>query len=193
VENLKRYIQQHIQIDDLQLQTILNEFQLKKLSKGRHILKQGQVAGEYIFLESGCLRIYYFRNDKEVTGWVTTQHYFFTDLASLTRQVPSLFNIQAFEESIVYGITKQNMEALYATIPAWQEFGRKVWEAAFINTLDTLVSHQVESAEERYQRLLDEEPDLLQAIPLKHLATYIGITPNSLSRIRKQNRDEGKR
>lgn len=185
MENLIQHISQHIKVNELQLHTILSKFKLRKLPKGRHFLKQGQIAGEYLFLEEGCLRIYYFRDDKEITGWATTHHYLFTDLISLNRQTPSVFNIQAIEKSTLYCISKKNMDELYATIPAWQEFGRKIWEMAFMDVLQMIVSYQIETAEERYERLL-EEPELLKKVPLKHLATFIGITPNSLSRIRKE-------
>ena len=76
------------------------------------------------------------------------------------------------------------MDFLYSHIPAWQEFGRKVWEQMSVRMIHQIVSFQTLSAEERYLQFMNT-PELLQKVPVKHLASFLGITPNALSRIRK--------
>jgi len=81
-------------------------------------------------------------------------------------------------------IDKQEMEKLYKEFPAWQEFGRKIWETMAVRMIDQIISFQTLSAEERYLEFM-KTPELIQKVPVKQIASFLGITPNALSRIRK--------
>ncbi|WP_164851378.1 Crp/Fnr family transcriptional regulator [Larkinella soli] len=184
---MKRYILDRVSVDEDEMSRILRYFRPMQLGRNRHLLRRGQIASGYVFIEEGCLRIYYHRDEQEITGWATCRNLIFTDLSSLLSRQPSVFNIQALESSRLYLISHQDMQHLYDTIPKWQELGRKLWEEAFVSVLNMIVSYQTETAEERYERLL-AEPGLLQKVPLKHLATFLGITPSSLSRLRRNRK-----
>lgn len=88
---------------------------------------------------------------------------------------------------IQWMISKNEMEELYLRYPEWQRFGRELWEDAFLKVVNGILSYQLLSAEERYKNMM-EGSDLLQRVALKDLSTYLGVTPNSLSRIRKNIR-----
>ena len=184
MKQLAELVKSNIQIDDEALKIILSNFKEHSISKGKFILKEGRVATEYIFVKSGGLRIYFNNKDKQVTAWVALENNFFTELSSLKNQTPSRFTIQAIEDTVLLTIKHGKMEALYNQFPQWQEFGRKVWEMAFLGILEGIINYKSMTAEERYLETM-KQPALLEKIPLKHLSSYLGITPTSLSRLRK--------
>jgi signal-transduction protein with cAMP-binding, CBS, and nucleotidyltransferase domain len=107
--------------------------------------------------------------------------------SSLMPQRPTRFDIQAIEETIVLYLSKAEMELLYRQFTSWQEFGRKTWEEMAVRMIEQIVNFQTLTAEERYLEFM-KTSDLVQKVPIKHLASLLGITPNALSRIRKNIR-----
>lgn len=184
MDKLKNHIKSQIQIDDADLEIILSNFKELKITKDRFALKQGQLATNYYFVKSGGLRIYFDHNDKQITSWIALENEFFTDLASLKNQFPSKFNFQAIEDTILLTIKSDKMEQLYKKFPLWQQFGRQIWEANFLKLVEGVIGFQTLTAEERYLSAM-QESELLQRVPLKHLASFLGVTPSSLSRLRK--------
>jgi CRP-like cAMP-binding protein len=105
----------------------------------------------------------------------------------LNPQKPSRFNIEAVEDSELIVIDKKDMDFLYAHIAVWEEFGRKIWEATSVRMIDQILNFQTLSAEQRYLEFMSN-PEAIQKIPVKQLGAVLGITPNALSRIRKNIR-----
>lgn len=99
-------------------------------------------------------------------------------------QKPTRFNIEAIVDTELIYIDMANMEKLYKQFPAWQEFGRITWEAMAVRMIDQILNFQTLSAEERYLNLISNSK-VAQTVPVKQIASYLGITPNALSRIRK--------
>ena len=182
--SLANYLQSQITISEQDLALILSHFQEKTVRQDRFLLQRGQTATAYYFVQSGALRIYFDKEAKQVTGWIALEGEFFTDLSSYKNQSSSRFNIQALEDTILLIIQKSSMEQLLRQFPQWQQLVREVWENAFVRILDGIINFQTMSAEERYLALL-AQPALLQKVPLKHLSSFLGITPTSLSRLRK--------
>lgn len=184
---LTAFIESQITVAPNDLLDIVSRFTLRVVRKNKHLLKQGQIASEYLFIRHGGLRIYSVFNDQEITGWIAFEGAFFCELTSLKAQQPSRFNIQAIEDTEIMVINHLAMERLYSTYPVWQAFGRKIWETAFQNVVEGIISYQTMTARERYEQLLNQA-DFVQRVPLKHLASFLGITPTSLSRLRKKIR-----
>jgi len=184
MEALVALIKSRISISDDDLTTITRQFEQRHLKKNKFLLTKGQIASAYYFIQSGGLRIYLDTGDKQITGWIALENDFFTELSSLKTNSPTRFHIQAIEDTTLYAISKEKMEHLYGQLPAWQQFGRMIWEDAFLKMIDGIMSYQTMTAEERYLNAI-KNSELMQRIPLKDLSTYLGITPNSLSRIRK--------
>jgi CRP-like cAMP-binding protein len=182
-----KFIKSIIWIDDSDLELVLSKCSRKRISKGKLILKKGQIANQYFFIVSGGVRFFYEMNDKENTTWVTFKNEFFTEISSLNPQKPSRFNIEAIEDSEMIVIEKKDMDFLYGHVAVWEEFGRKIWEAISVRMIDQILNFQTLSAEERYLDFMNN-PELIQKIPVKQLAAVLGITPNALSRIRKNIR-----
>ncbi len=180
---LSDFIQSQVVIAGEDLHQIVSGFELRLLKKNKHLLRQGQVASEYVFIRKGGLRIYATSGGQEITGWIALEGEFFGELGSLKTQQPTRFSIQAMEDTEIQYIHYLAMEKLYKAYPAWQEFGRKVWENAFTRVVDGIMAHQTLTAEERYAHMLTRS-ELVQRVPLKHLASFLGVTPTSLSRLR---------
>lgn len=184
MKELSDFIRSKTTIEESVLEVILSKFKIKKIKKGDLILKRGQIAYQYFFINSGALRFFYGEEDQQLTAWVVFQNEFFAEISSLNPQKPTRFNIEAIENSELFYIDKPEMEKLYKQFPAWQEFGRITWEAMAVRMINQIISFQTLSAEERYLEFM-KNPELLQRVPVKQIASYLGITPNALSRIRK--------
>lgn len=186
MHQLKSFISSRITLNDDELQAIISKFCPKTLSKGQLLLRRGQIANKYYFVNSGALRFFY-EEDTPLTAWVVLPNEFFAEISSLSPQRPTRFNIEAVETTELLYIEKADMEILYQQIPNWQEFGRKLWEGMAIRMIDEIIRFQTMTAEERYLEFL-KQPGVMQHISVKQLASYLGITPNALSRIRKNLR-----
>jgi CRP-like cAMP-binding protein len=184
MKELEHFIKSQINITDGDLRIILSKFHERIIGKDRFLIKKGQVVNSYYFIESGGLRIYLDKGDNQITGWLAFQNDFFTELRSLKSGKPSQFNIQAIENTTLQSIEKSQMELLYSQFPTWQQFGRQIWEDAFLKVIQGILNFQTMTAEERYIAMM-KQSNLLQRVPLKQLASYLGVTQTSLSRLRK--------
>lgn len=184
MQQLSDFIQSKLTIRAHDLKIILSNFNESILEKGQFILKTGQIANHYYFIKSGALRFYYGQYEEQLTAWVIVKDEFFTEISSLNPQLPTRFNIEAIEKTVLFYIHKDDMEILYKQFPAWQEFGRITWENMAIRMINQIISFQTLSAEERYREFM-QDAELMKRVPVKQIASYLGITPNALSRIRK--------
>jgi len=187
MEILKNYINSKITINEADLEIILSAFHQKTYENDQVIIRQGQYVTNYHFIASGGVRMVIDTPDKEVTAWLIFENNFFSDLESLKSQRPSMAKVLAIGKTDVLSIDAQKMHHFYNQYPKWQEFGREMMEEVVLNLVDIVMSFQLMDAEERYLQLL-QKSDIINRVPLKQLASYLGITPNSLSRIRKNIR-----
>lgn len=187
MEKFVAFIKSVVLIDDSDLQIVLSRCTTKKIARGKLILRKGQIASQYFFIVSGGVRYFYELNGQENTTWVTFKNEFFTEISSLNPQKPTRFNIEAIEDTELVVIEKRDMDFLYAHVASWEEFGRKIWEETSVRMIDQILNFQTLSAEERYLEFMNN-PEFVQKIPIKQLAAVLGITPNALSRIRRNIR-----
>lgn len=156
---------------------------LKK--KGEHFLKEGQNISSYFVIAKGVIRVYFRRNEKEVNTWFGEENQIFGSILPIYANKPSFENIQFLEDSEIYAISSNDLNDLYRLYPELNLIGRKIAEEVCIILEERTVSLHTESATERYETLIRLQPNLLNRINLGHIATYLGITPETLSRIRK--------
>lgn len=187
MENFVKFIRKTISIDESELNIVLSRCRKKSVRKGTLVLKKGQIASQYFFIVAGGLRFFYEGLTSENTTWIVFKNEFFTEISSLNPQKPTRFNIIAIEDTDLIIIDKKDMDFLYGHVPVWQEFGRKIWEETTVRMIDQILKFQTLTAEERYLELINT-PEILQKIPVNQLASVLGITPNALSRIRKNIR-----
>ena len=149
------------------------------------LLQAGQICNYLYFVEQGLLRYYVEREDTERNKFFTVAPYCFTSQRSFNEQIPATECIASIEPCRLYRMPQKTAIALLK-LPAWNAFVRKLTQEVQFYTENILEELQNQTAEERYRQLLEQESALIQRLPLKHLASYLGIAPQSLSRIRKK-------
>jgi len=154
--------------------------------KGDYFLKQGQVVSGIGIIQSGSARAYYIKDDIEICTWFSFENDIITSTLPLSFNQPSLENIQFLELSVIYFIPKDDLNELYAHSPIMNIIGRKFAEEYCKVLEERINSLQTESAEQRYKSLVNKQPQLLQRVALGYIASYLGITQETLSRIRKK-------
>lgn len=184
-KELENYIKTKVQIDDVELDEILSHFEYRLLKKDKYLKKKAQFFTDYIYVISGHIRVFIIdEKSKEITVWIASEGVFFNDvIASRTNEVTD-FYMQCLDDTEIAIIPNKKMEFLYDKFPKWQKFGRLLWEDMTCGISGKIISLLTNSAEKRYLTLL-ENTDLVNKIPLKQLSSFLGITPSSLSRIRK--------
>ncbi len=166
---------------------IAGHFHLKEISKNEWILKSGRMADEYLFLEKGYMRSYAVDtagNDVTTNFYAPGQVVF--EVSSFFNRTISKENIQALTDCEGWYISFDELNQLFHTLPEFREFGRAILVKGFSELKGRMLSMITETAEERYEHLLMKSPDIFQHVPLKFIASYLGITDTSLSRIRKE-------
>jgi CRP-like cAMP-binding protein len=166
---------------------IAEQFNLKHISKNDFLLKDGQVCNEYLFLEKGFMRAFAYDTDgNDVTTNFYLDKQVVFEVSSFFNRTISKENIQAMDDSTAWFITYEQLNKLFHTLPEFREFGRSVLVKGFASLKNRMLSMITETAEERYAALLKNNPEIFQHAQLKHIASYLGITDTSLSRIRKE-------
>ena len=182
---LKTFIKTYIKLPDEELEQIAGKFRRRTVKKNEYLLRQGEICSDLVFVKEGCLRLYYLADDIEVSVWFSFKHSSAIELYSFISERTSEYFLQAIEAGEILYLSKPALNQLYETYPKMQEMMRKFWEDVVINLVDRFTALQRDSAEKRYRDLL-KKPAYLQKIPQKYLASFIGVTPTSLSRIRKK-------
>jgi CRP-like cAMP-binding protein len=183
--DLKKFITKYVSLSEDELEDIASKFNPKAVQKNDYLLKQGNTCKDLVFVQKGCLRLYYIKDDIEVSVWFAFPQSSAIEIYSFISENPSNYFLQAIEDSEVLYLPRTQLNKLYQSQPKMQEMMRNFWEDVILNLVDRFTALQTDSAEKRYLDLLDK-PDYLEKIPQKYLASFIGVTPTSLSRIRKQ-------
>lgn len=152
--------------------------------KGDFYLKEGQSASGLFTIEKGLVRAFFHQNNKEINAWFGTERIILGSIYPLFFQQPAKENIQFLEDSVIYSISWQQLNELYHLFPEFNTIGRLMAEEFCAFLEKRIVSFHTLSASERYDEVLKETPQLLQRISLGHIASYLGVTQETLSRIR---------
>ncbi len=185
VKALQQFIEKYVTIPEADWRLITKSFRKRQVKRSEVILESGKVCRHLYFLESGLLRYFIVKDGEEKNKFFTIAPYFFTSQYSFNNQTPAKETIQAIEDSIIWETTLEKNHQLLE-LSSWNQFAQKITQEVQFFTEEILEELQTETAENRYLKLLNSQPELLQRIPLKHLASYLGIAPQSLSRIRKK-------
>lgn len=181
---LEQYISAYFPVDPHELTVIAEQFKEESLEKNDFFLKIGHYSERLSFIRSGMLRIYAPSGEKDITQWISTQGYFVTDLASLVFGIPARWNIQAITDVELFTIDKKAYMQLGKDIPQWHQLEKLFIAKCFTILEDRIFSHLSMSAEERYNELFRTNRELLNQVPLNYLASMLGMTPETFSRIR---------
>lgn len=184
--SFRKYLRQYAPLSDQDLTVIEAAFERRELGAGQHLLVAGQVCHHLYFLGGGLLRYYEKLGKEEQTKFFTFDKQLFTSPVSFSQRKSSAENIQAIESGWVLQSSYDQVQTLYDAVPAWSTCIRKVLLEVQDATQHILLAAQSQTATERYAHLLAQHPAYIQRIPQKYLASYLGIAPESLSRIRKK-------
>lgn len=181
--NLSRKV--NLQEEDFSSFTSLLKF--RKLRKRQYLVGEGEVCEYIAFVNKGMLRSYSeTRKGEEYIVQFAPEDYWISDLYSFLSRRPALYNIDALEDSELLLISRENLELAYERIPGIERFFRLLLQNSYVTTQHRLVASLSQTAEEKYLSLLEKHPSILQRVALHQIAAYLGITPESLSRIRRQ-------
>jgi CRP-like cAMP-binding protein len=185
-ENLKEYCQKLIPFSEKEIELIDVYFEQKTLKKKEFLLQDNVVCNFIAFISEGSIRHFHVKNGDEKTCDISFEKMWVTDFQSFTHNNISIMNLQAMEETTVYLIRKPDLYKLYQECPIYEKFGRLMAENVAQRATEIAMSLSSEKPEERFQNLLKKQPDLFQRIPQKYIANFLGISPESLSRIQKR-------
>lgn len=180
----RQFIQNYTTLSDADWASVEKYLVRMDIKKEIILLQEGKICRYLYFLESGLLRFFIVKNGNDVTKYFTDIPYCFTSIKSFETQIPATESIEALEDTVLWAMTFDSVQSLQ-NIPAWNTFTRKLIQEVQTFTDEILEEIQTETAENRYKKMLFDNDPLLQRVPLKHLASYLGIAPQSLSRIRK--------
>lgn len=184
---LEQYIQSYfglIQQDELDKLSSL--FQPESLKKGDYFVKAGKPCNKLSFIRSGLLRIFGTTEDKEITQWISSKGFFVTDLSGLVFENPARRTIQALTDTELFTIHRDDYQNIGKVIPQWSELEKRFLAKCFIMMEDRIFSHLSLTAEERYNLFFEHNKELFNQVPLQYLASMLGMTPETFSRIRKK-------
>jgi CRP-like cAMP-binding protein len=158
---------------------------LKKIKKKAYLLQEGDVSRHQYFVNKGCLRTYTIdEKGMEHIIQFAIEYWWTGDMYSYLTQTPARFTIDALEDTELLCLEKNAMEELYIRIPKFERFFRHLLQNAFIALQERIIANLSQPADERYCTFITKYADMEKRLPLKQIASYLGITPESLSRIR---------
>lgn len=183
---LQQFMAQFGELTAEEQQQIAENLVVEAYPKGKLLVKAGDVCRYCYFVLEGCLRQYKLADDTEVTIQFYTEREAAVDFNSYVNQVKSESYLVCLEDTIVIEGNLEQETDMYERFPKLQQITRAMMEQDFGKMQEQFSRFIASNAEERYVYLLNNRPDLLQRVPLQYLASYIGVTPESLSRIRKR-------
>lgn len=185
MDSLRKFIENYTKLSDEEWQTIYKAFEKREVGRNEVFVEEGKVCRYFFFIEEGLLRFFTVKDGVDITKTFTIAPYCFTSKSSFRNQEPAQESIQAIEESALWQMSFSKMNEL-TKINSWNVFIRKLIHEVQDFTDSFLMEVRTETAEKRYEKLLEKYSTIIHKIPLKYLSSFLGIAPQSLSRIRKK-------
>ena len=181
---LKTYCKTKVPLTDKELNLIDTYFETKNLKKKDFLLQDGKICKFIGFIAEGTIRHFHIKDGIEKTCDISFESAWVTDFQSFTHNTYCIMNLQAMEDTTMLIIQKENLYNLYNECRKYETFGRLMAEEVAHRATEIAMSLSSDKPEERFQNLLKKQPDLFQRVPQKYIANFLGISPESLSRIR---------
>lgn len=166
-------------------QEFLTNSKVSTFKKGEIVIREGQFSKKGYLIVEGCARAYYLKDGKDISDWFTFENQFMASIVSFFSKEPSPHYVEFVEDSIVFEFSKDTTDRLSNKHHDFERFINKIVTETMLGLCERLHTIQFHKARERYNHLLNIYPDITNRIPLTHIASYLGITLETLSRIRR--------
>jgi CRP-like cAMP-binding protein len=186
VQRVREYIARFVSLPEQDLQVFLQALVKQTIPKGEYLMQAGQVCDYVAFINKGHFRSFSLVKNEEVTYNFFFDGNFMTDYPSFITRQPSIETHQALEEAEVLTLSYDKMQMIYSKVPSWEKFGRLIAEFIILGIAQRNRAMLFMSPEEHYLSLMKTRPKVIANIPQHYIASYLGIQPESLSRIRKR-------
>jgi CRP-like cAMP-binding protein len=183
---LIKYFSQFTTLSTVEKEAITNSMVIKKFDKGDFMVKEGQYHQDTFFLLEGLIRQYKIVDGEEITTGFYKDEQWIISLTSFAENTPAEHNLVCIEDTSAVVGNEQKAQELFKQFPRLETISRAVMETVFSENQKWISSYLTDTPEKRYLRLLATQPDIFQKVPQYQIASYIGVKPESLSRIRKR-------
>jgi CRP-like cAMP-binding protein len=185
-DSLKIYCKHIVPFTDEELNLIDVYFEVKDVKKKNFLLQDGKICNFIGFISKGTIRHFHIKAGVEKTCDISFENSWVTDFQSFSHHTACIMNLQAMEDTTLFIIKKENLYKLYKECNKYETFGRLMAEQVAHRATEIAMSLSSDKPEERFNHLLKNQPTLFQRIPQKYIANFLGISPESLSRIQKR-------
>jgi CRP-like cAMP-binding protein len=180
------FLLRHIKLTEEELAGFFSMTRQRLFKKGTIVFEPSKIFDRLYFIEDGLIRSFRIKNGEDITYHFYLKQEFCVDFFSYLNDSPSEFFFEALTDTIVYEISKEAMTKAMQHLPQIDKLGRLMAEKAYNSVAERLREMQLDSLEERFTKLFNRNPELFQEIQQRHIATYLGVKPESLSRIKSQ-------
>ena len=183
-DKLKIYCNSKVPLTDIEQNLIDTYFEVKKIKKKQFLLQDGTVCNFIGFIAHGTIRHFHIKDGIEKTCDISFENSWVTDFKSFNHNTSCIMNLQAMEDTNLFVVRKDNLYKLYIECNKYETIGRLMAEQVALRATEIAMSLSSDKPEERFQNLLQKQPDLFQRVPQKYIANFLGVSPESLSRIK---------
>lgn len=191
--SIRKFVSQFVTFTEEEWRAHQSALSRRWLKKGEFLLSEGQVCNHVSFVNKGLFRNYNIVRAEERTQFFVLENEYATDYCSFVTRQPSRDIIEAMEDAEILQLEYNVMQSLYEKFGVWQKYGRLIAEYVFVFTAFRSQNLLLKTPEELYLQLMQEKPQIFERVPLKYIASFLGVTPEALSRIRKRVAQNGVR
>lgn len=185
IQNFRNYLEQFVSVSDSDFQNAIKSFQFKRLKKNAYFVKSGEVCQTVAYVNKGILRSYYInKKGNNITYSFHLPNSHVTSKNSFVNKTSSVLSIQAIEPTELLIINYNDLQELYKSNPLWQEAGRLVTEFSYMEIENNQTINQTDNTREKYLNLLNNYPQIIKRVPTAYIASYLGVSRETLSRIK---------
>jgi len=185
MEDFIDYLKQISPIGEESCNSFISKCKVFNFSKGKYLLNSGQVCQYLYFVRLGIGKVYYLKEDgKEIIDWISDEGNLLTSVSSFLTQTPSVHYVKLIEDSELIGISYTDLEGLFSKYHEMERLGRQLTIMALVQLQNRINSMQFETAKKRYENFLIQYPNCINRIALGDLASFLGMTQVTLSRVR---------
>lgn len=179
-------------LDEETWDSFADKLVVRNFKKGEHVLRPGMYSNHVSYVNHGLLRTYYLIDGKEMITTFCNENCYFSDYESFLSRKPCVMYSEALEDTEIVDIVYDELQDMYDKYPKCERVGRLIAENLFVQLSNKVSSFLLDTPEQRYYRFLEEPGDIAQRVPQYMIASYLGITPEALSRIRSRSSKKGK-